>query len=160
MRPTLPTALLTMLLLAACGGEAEPPATAAAPPDPAAEASDDAAPEAAPLPTGDFRVVAVELGTAFDEEGRVPAPKDLFKATDTLHVAVVGVGSSPGLVLSARWLAADGSEVAQARQDLAPQAPTVASFRLSQPEPWPAGDYRVEIAVNDRVAETRNFRIE
>lgn len=160
MRPTLPTALLTMLLLAACGGEAEPPATAAAPPDPAAEASEDAAPEAAPLPTGDFRVVAVELGTAFDEEGRVPAPKDLFKATDTLHVAVVGVGSSPGLVLSARWLAADGSEVAQARQDLAPQAPTVASFRLSQPEPWPAGDYRVEIAVNDRVAETRNFRIE
>ncbi|HBD19786.1 MAG TPA: hypothetical protein DC063_06720 [Arenimonas sp.] len=90
----------------------------------------------------------------------MPAPKDLFKATDTLHVAVVGVGSSPGLVLSARWLAADGSEVAQARQDLAPQAPTVASFRLSQPEPWPAGDYRVEIAVNDRVAETRNFRIE
>ena len=119
-----------------------------------------AAAEPAPMPTGDFRVVAVELGAAFDEEGRVPAPKDLFKATDTLHLAVVGVGSSPGLVLSARWLAADGSEVAQARQDLAPQAPTVASFRLSQPEPWPAGDYRVEIAVNDRVAETRNFRIE
>lgn len=160
MRPTLPTALLTMLLLAACGGEAEPPATAAAPPDTGATAAGDAAPEAAPLPTGDFRVVAVELGTAFDEEGRVPAPKDLFKATDTLHLAVVGVGSSPGLVLSARWLAADGNEVAQARQDLAPQAPTVASFRLSQPEPWPAGDYRVEIAVNDRVVETRNFRIE
>lgn len=159
MRPTLPTALLTMLLLAACGGEAEPPATAAAPPGPGA-AAEDAAPESAPLPTGDFRVVAVELGTAFDEEGRVPAPKDLFKATDTLHLAVVGVGSSPGLVLSARWLAADGSEVAQARQDLAPQAPTVASFRLSQPEPWPAGDYRVEIAVNDRVVETRNLRIE
>lgn len=160
MRPTLPTALLTMLLLAACGGEAEPPATAAAAPEPAAESAEEAAAELPPLPTGDFRVVAVELGTAFDEEGRVPAPKDLFKPTDTLHVAVVGVGSSPGLVLSARWLAADGSEVAQARQDLAPQAPTVASFRLSQPEPWPAGDYRVEIAVNDRVAETRNFRIE
>ena len=160
MRPTLPTALLTMLLLSACGGEAEPPAAATAAPAPAAEASEDAAAEPAPMPTGAFRVVAVELGTAFDEEGRVPAPKDLFAATDTLHLAVVGVGSSPGLVLSARWLAADGSEVAQARQDLAPQAPTVASFRLSQPEPWPAGDYRVEIAVNDRVLETRNFRIE
>lgn len=160
MRPTLPTALLTMLLLAACGGEAEPPAAATTAPEPAAEAGDDAAAELPPLPTGDFRVVAVELGTAFDEEGRVPAPKDLFTATDTLHLAVVGVGSSPGLVLSARWLAADGSEVAQARQDLAPQAPTVASFRLSQPQPWPAGDYRVEIAVNDRVVETRNFRIE
>lgn len=160
MRPTLPTALLTMLLLAACGGEAEPPATATAATEPAADAAEVTAAELPPLPTGDFRVVAVELGTAFDEEGRVPAPKDLFKATDTLHLAVVGVGSSPGLVLSARWLAADGSEVAQARQDLAPQAPTVASFRLSQPEPWPAGDYRVEIAVNDRPVETRNFRIE
>lgn len=160
MRPTLPTALLTMLLLAACGGQGEPPDTAQAAPEAAAEAMEEAAAELPPLPTGDFRVVAVELGTAVDEEGRVPTPKDLFAATDTLHLAVVGVGTSPGLVLSARWLAADGSEVAQARQDLAPQAPTVASFRLAQPGPWPAGDYRVEIAVNDRVVETRNFRIE
>ena len=157
---TSPTAaaLLSILLLAACGGEPETAAPAEGATDAVAQA-DEALPEEPPMPSGDFRVVAVELGTTLDEDGRVTAPRDVFKPGDTIHAAVVGVGTSPGLTLSARWLAADGSEVAKAGQSLSPEAPTVATFTVSQPDPWPTGAYRVEVAINDRVVETRAFEV-
>ncbi|WP_339829688.1 hypothetical protein [uncultured Arenimonas sp.] len=164
MRPILtPLALSLSLLLAACGGDqdAAPDGDAAAPAQDVADAGEaQAAPEEAPMPRGDFRVVAVELGTELDEEGRVPRPQDVFTTVDTIHAAVVGVGSSPGLTLSARWLLEDGTQVAKAGQSLVPEVPTVTTFSITQPEPWPAGSYRVEIAINDRVVETRSFTIE
>ncbi|WP_374604740.1 hypothetical protein [Arenimonas sp.] len=164
MRPILtPLALLLSLLLVACGGdeEAAPADEAEAPAQTAAETTEAVAvPEEAPLPGGDFRVVAVELGTELDEEGRVPRPQDVFTTVDTIHAAVVGVGTSPGLTLSARWLFEDGSQVAKAGQALVPEVPTVTTFSITQPEPWPAGAYQVEIAINDRVVETRSFTIQ
>lgn len=166
MRP-IPTrlALSLSLLLVACGGDpdATPAGDAATPAQAAADeagAASEALPEEAPMPGGDFRVVAVELGTELDEEGRVPRPQDVFTTVDTIHAAVVGVGSSPGLTLSARWLLEDGTQVAKAGQSLVPEAPTVTTFSITQPEPWPAGAYRVEIAINDRVVETRSFNVE
>ena len=162
MRPILtPLALSLSLLLAACGGDPDAAAEgeSAAPAQAAADAAE-AVPEEAPMPGGDFRVVAVELGTELDEEGRVPRPQDVFTTVDTIHAAVVGVGSSPGLSLSARWLFEDGSQVAKAGQSLVPESPTVTTFSITQPEPWPVGAYRVEIAINERVVETRSFTIE
>ncbi|GAB2666213.1 hypothetical protein [Arenimonas aestuarii] len=164
MRPILTSLALSLsLLLLACGGEqdAAPADASAAAEQGAAGADADAAlPEEAPMPGGDFRVVAVELGTELDEEGRVPRPQDVFTTVDTIHAAVVGVGSSPGLTLSARWLLEDGTQVAKAGQSMVPEAPTVTTFSITQPEPWPTGTYRVEIAINDRVIETRSFTIE
>ena len=154
--------LTVSLALAGCGGD-----EAAAPSEAQITAATDAATEAAeapaalpPLPTGDFRITSVDLGKAVDAEGQVGEPLTTFGPGDKIHAAVVAVGSSDGLTLSARWLAADGTEVAKAGQSLSPQTPTVTTFSIAQPEPWPVGDYRVEIAVNDRTVEVRNFRIE
>lgn len=153
--------LLASLALAACGGD-----EAAAPSEAQINAATDAATEAAeapaalpPLPTGDFRITSVSLGKAVDEEGQVGEPLTSFAPGDKIHAAVVAVGSSDGLTLSARWLAADGTEVAKAGQSLSPQKPTVTTFSIAQPEPWPVGAYQVEIAINDRVVETRTFEV-
>lgn len=161
MRHAVPTALLTALLLAACGAREETaPATAGD--APAASADEAAIAEAPmpPLPSGDFRIASVTLGKAVDAEGQVTEAVEVFAQGDTMHAAVIGVGTSDGLTLSARWLAADGTEIAKAGQALVPTAPTVATFTLSQPEPWPAGEYVLEVAINERVAETRRFRVE
>lgn len=155
------TVLLASLALAACGGD-EP----AAPSDAQITAATDAATEAAdapaalpPLPTGDFRITSVSLGKAVDEEGQVTEALTAFAPGDKIHAAVIAVGSSDGLTLSARWLAADGTEVAKAGQSLSPESPTVTTFSITQPEPWPVGAYQVEIAINDRVVETRTFEV-
>ena len=74
-------------------------------------------------------------------------------------IGVIGVGSSDGLTLSARWLSPEGREIAKAGQTLTPSAPTVATFTLAQPQPWPVGTYSLEVAINDRVVETRSFEV-
>jgi hypothetical protein len=165
MRLTAFASLLLCLLLAACGGdEAAPAADNAATADAATQAAVAASEEVPaampPLPTGDYRIVSVTLGKAVDAEGQVAQAQEVFAPGDKIHAAVVAVGSSEGLTLSARWTSADGTEVAKAGQSLTPTTPTVTTFSVSQAGPWPVGDYRVEIAINDRVAETRSFRIE
>ncbi|WP_227978085.1 hypothetical protein [Arenimonas daejeonensis] len=84
----------------------------------------------------------MELGKAVDDEGQVRQPLEVFAPGDRIHAAVVSVGSSEGLTLSARWTAADGTEVAKAGQSLTPETPTVATFSIAQPEPWPVGEYQ------------------
>jgi len=169
MRPLLPIALLA-LGLAACGkdagtapapaAEGSAPAASAAEAVAAANAADASAePALPPLPTGDFRVVAIELDRQVDAEGRAVKPVQVFAPGDTIHAAVIGVGSSDGLTLSARWVGPDSSEIAKAGQLLTPSSPTVTTFSIARPQPWPVGAYQLEVAINDRVVETRNFEV-
>lgn len=165
MRLTAFACLLLCLGLVACGSDEPAPATdntaaAEANTQAAIAAAEEAPAELPPLPTGDYRIVSITLGKAVDAEGQVRDATEVFAPGDKIHAAVVAVGSSDGLTLSARWTAADGTEVAKAGQSLSPTTPTVTTFSITQPEPWPAGEYRVEIAINDRVAEARSFRVE
>ena len=168
----LPIVLMLTLALAACGrdeapasGDAAKAATDAAVAAASADGAGDAdaasgEPDLPALPAGDFRVASVSLGREVDAEGQVRTPQEAFKPTDRIHAAVVGVGTSDGLTLSARWRTADGTEVARAAQSIAPAAPTVTTFAIAQPEPWPVGEYEVDIAINERVVETSAFRVE
>jgi hypothetical protein len=160
----LATTLTITLLLAACGGD-DKPAPAAATGATAAPAADtapaaDAPAELPPMPTGDFRITSVTLGKSVDDEGQVRKAQDSFAPTDKIYAAVVSVGSSEGLTLAARWTAADGTVVAAAGQSLNPSTPTVTTFSIAQPDPWPAGGYQVEVSINDRVVETRRFLVQ
>ncbi len=156
----LATALTITLLLAACGGDDKPAPAAPAPEAASVASSEDAPAEMPPMPTGDFRITSVTLGTAVDEEGQVRQAQDSFAAKDKIYAAVVSVGSSEGLTLAVRWTTADGTLVASAGQSLQPSTPTVTTFSISQPEPWPAGGYQLEVSINDRVVETRRFLVQ
>lgn len=151
--------LLFLLVLAACGGDGAAPVAEAPPADTGAEADIAAEPELPPLPSGDFRIASISFGAAVDEEGHVKQPREQFGVNDPIHAAVLTLGSSEGLSLSGRWLAPDGREIARAGQTLDPSTPTVASFSLQQPEPWPPGTYQFQVAINDRVVETRSFEV-
>lgn len=164
LKTALALLLLSPLLLSACGEREAPaaPAAAQAPAAaaPAAEVAEDAPAVLPPLPVGDFRITSLTLGKAVDAEGQVANAQDVFAPGDTIHAAVVSVGSSEGLTLTARWTAADGTEVAQAGQSLAPTTPLVTTFTIAQAEPWPVGAYQVEIAINGRVVEARAFQVQ
>lgn len=161
----LATALLLSLCVSACGrsgtdGAATPAADAAVPVQSAEEAPPDAPPELPSLPTGDFRIASVTLGKAVDAEGQVRQAQDSFGTGDKIFASVISIGSSDGLTLSAVWTAADGAQVASAGQSLNPSTPTVTTFSIAQPAPWPTGGYRVDISVNGRIVETRRFLIQ
>ena len=114
--------------------------------------------EAAPG-VGDFRIVSVVLGNAVDADNLVIAGRKVFGRKDTLHASVLSVGANQGLRLSARWLAPDGQTVAETTQPLVPTAATATTFTLSNPKPWPAGDYQLVIAINGQAEPARGFEI-
>ena len=163
--------MLCLLALVAC--KADPGATAptgteagAATPLPGgpvtleAEHAEAIAEAEAPLSAlGEFRIVSVLMGTALDGDRVVIADKREFASKDKIHASVLSTGAHQGLRLSAKWLAPDGSTVAEASQPMVPTTATAITFTISNPEPWPAGDYQLLIAINDQTQRTETFRV-
>ena len=113
-----------------------------------------------PPDLGDFKIVAVLLGTSLDAERIVVGDAETFAPQDKIHASVLSTGAHDGLRLSAKWLAPDGSVVAQTEQPLAPTTATATTFSIANPTGWPAGDYRLQIAVNGSTLQTRTFKVE
>ena len=164
--------MLCLLALVAC--KADPGATAptgteagAATPLPGgpvtleAEHAEAIAEAEAPLSAlGEFRIVSVLMGTALDGDRVVSADNREFASKDKIHASVLSTGAHDGLRLSAKWLAPDGSVVAQTEQPLAPTTATATTFSIANPTGWPAGDYQLQIAVNGSTLQTRTFKVE
>lgn len=168
MKPTLPPRhlLLAALLALAAGGCREDPvatpAAAAGNPD-AVVAADAVADATAPVPPpelGQFKVASVLLGTALDADQIVIGDRESFAGKDRILASVLSTGEHPGLSLSARWMAPDGSTIAETAQALAPAGPTATTFSLANPDGLPAGEYRLSIAANGHPLQTRRFRVE
>jgi len=157
-----------LLTLGACGPQSAAPSAATAAADsgePASVAEGDVAAAAEPgeqLPAedlGEFRVVSVLLGKAVGADNVVLADSEVFAPKDSIHASVLTTGAHQGLSLSARWLAPDGSTIAETVQPLVPTAATATTFDISNPEGWPAGDYQLQIGINKRTLQTRKFQV-
>lgn len=116
---------------------------------------------AAPAPDlGDFKIVSVLLGTSLDAERIVVADAETFAPKDKIHASVLSTGAHDGLRLSAKWLAPDGSVVAETEQPLAPTTATATTFSIANPTGWPLGDYQLQVAVNGSTLQTRTFKVQ
>jgi hypothetical protein len=139
-------ALCCLLLTAACGRSDEAKTGAAAPPPVSA----------APAP---FRVASIELGSAIGADKRIAEPASTFAATDTIYASVASEGTAPSVTLAARWTYEDGQLVQESSETLAPSGPAVTVFHIAKPSGWPAGKYRVEIAVNGAPSGVRELEV-
>lgn len=163
--------LLAIALLLAIGGckpagtpdAANPASAAAAAAAPSGTALVDdshvAGVDPRPLDLGQFKIVSVLLGRSLDAEQVVQADRDSFSPRDTIHASVLSTGAHEGLTLSAHWLGPDGASIADTAQVVAPTQPTATTFSLHNPQPWPVGDYKLELAVNEHVLQTREFHV-
>jgi hypothetical protein len=142
--------LLALLALLACHREekSEPPAAS----PPAASPPVSAAPD---LPA---RVSWIELGSAADPNGRVTMPSSQFTPKDTIYVSVLTDGQPSGSTLSARWTYEDGQVVSENRAPLGADRQAT-EFHIAKPDGWPAGRYKVEIALNGQPAGSREFEV-
>ena len=137
--------------LLACGSSEAPAPAPAAPATPPVSAPAPAAPA--------LQVGAIELGRAVAADGRVTAPASTFAPTDTIYVSVLTEGQTPGATLTARWTYEDGQLVSEGRETLATAGKSTTEFHIAKPDGWPAGRYRVEIALNGRAAGSRDFEV-
>jgi hypothetical protein len=147
---------LASLVAGGCRREEEAPPPAAAAPQP------EVPPVAAPAPSPAAqapRVSAIELGRSVDESKRIAAPATSFAPTDTIYASVATEGAAGTGTLSARWTYQDGQLVNESSQELPAQGPAVTEFHISRPSGWPAGRYRLEIALNGQPMGSRDFEV-
>jgi hypothetical protein len=142
----------TLLIFAACGKSEPPPSQQAVTPPPAAPAPPS---PAAPAIT----VTAIELGNQISADKRVTQQVTAFAPTDTIYVSVLTNGSAPSATLTAKWTYQDGQVVNESTQTIAPTGPAATEFHISKPDGWPAGAYKVEISLNGRSTQMKEFEV-
>ncbi len=161
-RISLPIVLAGALALGACGKSTPPPAPASAPapavthaaPAPAAQA---AATEAAP--TYLAQVTSVTLANAVDAGGHVTAPMTTFAPKDTIYGVVGANAGKPNATITARWTYQGGQLVALQPQTLKDLGPNITEFHIAKPDGFPAGNYALDILVDDKSVSTTNFSV-
>ncbi len=147
---SLIVALAGALALSACGKKEEP-----APPPPVATPAPAPAPAPAPV-----AVASVDLGSAVDATTqKVTTPTTAFAAKDTIYAAVSTTGTAPSAKLTAKWTYQDGQTVNESSQTIVPTGAAVTAFHISKPDGWPAGNYKVEISLDDKSAVTKDFSV-
>jgi len=181
-------AMAGLLLLAACGkhenetattppaastaatpavpGTAPAPATSAlAPaatstaPTPAAAGTSAAA---TPAPANVFKVDQVQMGEAVTSSYKIAKPTTTFDASqNTIYASVATTGTTTGATLSAhfRYLEGKGQDVTTISQTIATDGPATTTFKLRNPNDWPAGKYKVEIAVDGKPVTSQTFEV-
>ena len=149
---------LAALLVAACGKNENAPAPASTPPP--ATTTPPAAPAPTPPPASEaVSVTSVDLGTAVGPDQKVTSPTTTFGPKDTIYAAVSTAGTATSATLAAKWTYQDGQTVNDSSQTIAPTGPAVTTFHISKPDGWPAGNYKVEISLDGKPAQSKDFTV-
>lgn len=141
---------LLILLAAACGRTEEPATTPATEP----------APAAAPAPAG-VSAGTISLGKAVGPDKKITTPAETFAKNDTIYASVDTTGSGTA-TLKARWTYRKGNETTVVQEDsqtIMPTGPATSEFHISKPDGWPAGDYQVEVLLDDKPIGTKSFTV-
>ena len=109
-------------------------------------------------------VTAVDLGNAVGADMRVTAPMSSFAPKDTIYAAVSTASSDPAASvpgkLGAKWTHVDSSQtVHEETRDINFTGSGVTDFQISKPDGWPTGKYKVEVALDGNVVQTREFTV-
>jgi hypothetical protein len=117
-----------------------------------------APPAQAPAPAA-VHITEVQVGNALAADKRVAAPVVAFSRKDTIFASVVTEGTAPAAQLKARWIFQDGQVVNETTRSIAPTGTAVTEFSIQKPDGWPAGDYKVEISLDGKPAESKTFKV-
>jgi len=102
------------------------------------------------------------VGDAVTAGHTVTQPRDTIAATQkAIYASVETSGRTDGATLSARWSYVEGKGqlVSAISQSIATTGPAVTTFKIQNPNAWPAGRYQVEIALDGKPVSTRSFEV-
>jgi hypothetical protein len=160
-------ALIAVLALAGCKKkEAEAPATPPAAMTTPAPAPAPSMTSATPPPMAEplASVASLDLGSAAGADMKITAPKTTFAPKDKIIAAVTTRTRDPNATvpskLSATWTHTDSNQtVNEESRDLQLKGEQVYDFAITNPSPWPAGNYRVDIKLDGNVVQTHAFEV-
>ena len=157
----LAAALIATLALAGCKKkEAYETPTTSAPPAAATM------PAPAPMPSAvaTASVTSVDLGKAAGADMKITAPTSSFATKDKIIAAVAThVGDAMATVpakVGAKWTHVDSSQtVNEEARDVQLKGDQTWDFEITNSNPWPTGKYRVEVMLDGKVVQSRDFEV-
>ena len=107
-------------------------------------------------------VKQVTLSNRIDETTKKAATAmSGFAANDTIYAVVDTIGSGRAAIKTL-WTYHKNGQTAQVNetvQEIDATGPASTEFHVSKPGGWPAGDYQVEVLVNDTSATVQKFTV-
>jgi hypothetical protein len=157
-------ALLASVALAGCKKDAED--TAMTPP---AASEPTAMPPAEPLPPADtapmgdteaaLNVSKVTLGTEAGEDKKIAAAMTTFAPTDPIIVSIDTDGAASNAEIAAKLVYQDGQAAGEESETVTTTGMETTNITFTNANPWPTGDYTVEVWINGTQAETAAFNV-
>lgn len=115
-------------------------------------------PMPAPAPAATPAMVSsVDMGKAVGADNRVSAPMSSFAKADTIHASVATDGGAASN-LNAKWTFQDG-QVVHSEDKAVAAGPQVTDFQISKPDGWPAGKYKLDVSMDGKVVQSRDFDV-
>ncbi|PJK13922.1 hypothetical protein CO613_08015 [Lysobacteraceae bacterium NML07-0707] len=111
-----------------------------------------------PATQASINIVALELGKGLADDKRVAEASTQFGAQDTIHASVNTQGDGAGKKLGARWTYQDGTLVHEEVVDMVGND-SIYAFKISNTNPWPTGNYKVEISLDGQPLQSRDFSV-
>ncbi|MBW8824057.1 MAG: hypothetical protein JF567_07500 [Xanthomonadales bacterium] len=153
----LTSALIASVAIVGCKKKEETP------PAPAATST----PAPAPAPAAATASVAsVDLGSAVGDDFKVSAPATTFKPKDSIYAAVSTTTSDPAATvpgkLSAKWTYDHNGTpmtVNEEAKEVSFTSTGVTDFKISKPDGFPTGKYKVEVSLDGAVVQTKEFEV-
>ena len=134
---------------------------APAPPPPAVVEAPTAVPTTPPAPVA---VGNVTVGNAIGADKKVTTPSDTLGVKDKVYASVETTGQGHAK-LRALWSYMKGDKTAKVNEtsmEFDAAGPATNEFHIENDKPWPKGDYKVEIFLNDAAAAgaSKTFKIQ
>ena len=105
-------------------------------------------------------IVDVQLSNKGNTENSIiGASTTNFAPTDVVYAEVLSEGSADSYTLYAKWIASDGTVLADYGTAIKKKGTQRTVISLSKPDGWPAGENKIELAINSNPARTVVFRV-
>ena len=116
----------------------------------------------APAAEAPFAISKVVVGDAVNAAHKVSSPKLSIPAGEkAIYASVETSGKTEGATLSARWSYLEGKSqlVSSISQSIATDGPAITTFKIQNPHNWPAGKYKVDIALDGKPVSSQSFEV-
>jgi hypothetical protein len=107
---------------------------------------------------GPLNVSSVQLGKSVNPDGSVNAHTTGFKPNDTVYAAVITEGQGSGTI-AVKWLYGSQTLNEESRK-VSYNDHAATSFKLQSGNGFFPGPYKVEVLVDGKTIDTREFRVD
>ncbi len=102
----------------------------------------------------------VEIGRALNADKSIKDRADKFQAHDTVYASIVVSGSANSGLVRALWTNERGEKIQDDTRIITPSNNDRVALQAAPPQGWPAGRYKLDVYLDDKLADTETFSVE